>query len=206
MRIPSRAAMFTGLVSGQAAGLTMLAMAMSLAMLRGKNVLYPLQVFTALVVGESALHHLSMSSVLPGLLAHQLGPSVLWSKLFGLVVGLSQRHFRRSRAVLLGALVGLLALLIDGSVLMPGIQRQLNGHNLWEENVPRWVSWMTHITFGVALGWFYWRWQPPMPQDQARAASGDRRGSRHGRRSFRGAIPLRSSAAAAVPRAGADPR
>ncbi|WP_146209775.1 hypothetical protein [Vitiosangium sp. GDMCC 1.1324] len=166
MRIPSRPAMFTSLVSGQAAGLSMLAMAMCLAVLRGKNVLYPLQVFTALVVGEPALHQVSMSSVLPGLLAHQLGPSVLWSKVFGLVVGLSPRRFRRSQAVLLGALVGVLALLIDGSVLMPGIQRQLNGHNLWAENVPRWVSWMTHLTYGVALGWFYWRWQPPPSQDR----------------------------------------
>jgi hypothetical protein len=68
--------------------------------------------------------------------------------------------------------VGVLALLIDGSVLMPGIQRQLNGHNLWEENVPRWASWITHITFGVAMGWFYWRWQPPTPRDSAPSSGG----------------------------------
>lgn len=163
--------MFTGLVAGQAAGLTVLAVTMVLAVLRGKNALYPLQVFTALAVGETALHHVSLSSVLPGLLAHQLGPSVFWSKLFGLVVGLSRRRLRRSRAVLLGSLVGVLALIIDGYVLMPGIQRQLNGHNLWAENVPHWVSWVMHLTFGVALGWFYWRWQPPTPEELARAAS-----------------------------------
>lgn len=166
MRIPSRPAMFTSLVSGQAAGLVMLAVTMSLAVLRGKSALHPLQVFTALALGEPALHQVSVNSVLPGFLAHQLGPSVLWSKVFGLVVGLSPSRFRRSRAVLLGALVGVLALVIDGYVLMPGIQRQLNGHNLWAENVPHWVSWTTHLTFGVALGWFYWRWQPSTPAAQ----------------------------------------
>ena len=161
MRIPSRPAMFTALVSGQAAGLTMLAVSMLMAVMRGKGVLYPLQVFTALMVGESMLDEISVHSVLPGFLAHQLGPSLLWSRMYGLVVGLSLRPLSLRRALLLGALVGLIALLVDGYLLMPGIQRQLNGRDLWAANTPRAAAWITHLVYGVSLGFFYWRWQPP---------------------------------------------
>jgi hypothetical protein len=163
MRIPSRPAIFTAFVSGQAAGLTMISVAMVLAVARGKPLLYPLQVFTALVIGQTALHQPSLSSVLPGFLAHQAGPSVLWSRLFGLVVGLSQRRFGFRSALLIGMLVGLLALVIDGYLLMPGIQDQLHGQDIWAQNVPRWVAWTTHGVFGASLGLFYWRWQPGEP-------------------------------------------
>jgi hypothetical protein len=160
MRIPSRAAVFTAFVSGQAAGLVMLAVAMVLATLRGRSPLHPLQVFTALIMGETPLERLSWSSVLPGFLAHQAGPTIVWSKVFGGVVGFSLRSFSAKRAVILGALVGALALFVDGYLLMPGIQRQLNGRNLWAQNVPLWVAWVTHFVFGTSLGFFYWRWQP----------------------------------------------
>jgi hypothetical protein len=153
--------MFTALVAGQAAGLVMLSAAMFLSAVRGKSPLYPLQVFTALIQGEPSLRRLSVSSVLPGFLAHQAGPSVLWSRLFGLVVGLSRRHFSLTLALLVGVLVGAIALVVDGYVLMPGIQQQLHGHNLWAENVPRWVAWTTHLVYGSSLGFFYWRWQLP---------------------------------------------
>jgi hypothetical protein len=163
MRIPSRAAVFTAFVSGQAAGLVMLAVAMVLATLRGRSPLNPLQVFTALIMGDGPLQKLSWSSVLPGFLAHQAGPTIVWSKVFGGVVGFSLRPFSAKRAVILGALVGALALFVDGYLLMPGIQRQLNGRNLWAQNVPLWVAWVTHLSFGVSLGFFYWRWQPRPP-------------------------------------------
>lgn len=161
MRIPSRAAVFTALVSGQAAGLMMLASAMVLAILRGNSPLRPLQVFTALIFGERPLHEVSLRGLLPGFLAHQSGPSVLWSRLFGLVVGLRlRRPWRLEVALPLGAAVGAVALFVDGYVLMPGIQHQLNGHNLWAENVPVWVAVITHLVYGTSMGIFYWRWQP----------------------------------------------
>jgi hypothetical protein len=110
--------------------------------------------------------------VLPGFLAHQAGPSVLWSRLFGLVVGLSLRHFSLRRALLLGSLVGLVALLVDGYLLMPGIQDQLHGHNIWAQNVPRWVAWITHGVFGASLGFFYWLWQPREPLGRPKRTGG----------------------------------
>jgi hypothetical protein len=160
MRIPSRPAVFTAFVSGQAAGLVMLASAMALAMLRGRSPLHPLQVMTALMLGESPLHEFALSSVLPGLLAHQAGPTMLWSRAFGGIVGFLLRPLSAKRAVILGALVGVLALLVDGYLLMPGVQRQLHGQNLWAQNVPLWVAWATHLVFGISLGLFYWWWQP----------------------------------------------
>jgi hypothetical protein len=168
MRIPSRAAVFTAFVSGQAAGLVMLATAMVVATLRGNSPLHPLQVMTALILGESPLHELSLSSVVPGFLAHQAGPTMLWSRVFGGIVGLSLRPFSAKRAVILGALVGALALFVDGYLLMPGVQRQLNGRNLWAQNVPLWVSWATHLVFGISLGGLYWRWQPQPSRGQER--------------------------------------
>lgn len=161
MRIPSRPAVFTAFVSGQAAGLVMLASAMVLAMLRGNSPLRPLQVFTALIFGERPLHEVSLRGLLPGFLAHQSGPSVLWAKLFGLVVGLRPRPWRLELALSLGVAIGAVALFVDGYVLMPGIQHQLHGRNLWAENVPVWVAVITHLVYGTSMGFFYWRWQPP---------------------------------------------
>src|SRR6516165_2596741 len=93
MRIPSRAAVFTAFVAGQAAGLVMLAVAMVLATLRGRSPLHPLQVFTALIMGETTLQKVSWSSVLPGFIAHQAGPTIVWSRVFGGLVGFSLRSF-----------------------------------------------------------------------------------------------------------------
>jgi hypothetical protein len=84
----------------------------------------------------------------------------VWSKVFGGVVGFSLRSFSAKRAVILGALVGALALFVDGYLLMPGLQRQLNGRNLWAQNIPLWVASVTHLVFGTSLGFFHWRWQP----------------------------------------------
>ncbi len=149
MRIPSRAAVFTAFVSGQLAGLAMLGSAMVLATLRGLSPLRPLQVFTALIVGEAPLHRVSASALLPGFLAHQSGPTLLWSRLFGLLVGLRRRPLSEKHAVLLGATIGALALFV------------VNGHNVWAENVPVWVACLTHLAYGTSMGFFYWRWQPP---------------------------------------------
>ncbi len=121
-----------------------------------------------MILGESPLHELSLSSVLQGFLAHQVGPPMLWSRVFGGIVGLTLRPFSAKRAVILGALVGALALIVDGYLLVPGVQRQLNGRNLWAQNVPLWVAWATHLVFGISSGFFYWRWQPQPYQGQER--------------------------------------
>jgi hypothetical protein len=97
----------------------MLLSAMLVAVAQGRGLLHPLEVFTALAVGDPALHRVTLGSVLPGLLAHQAGPTVLWSRAFGLITGLTKRRLTLTRAVLLGVATGALALLVDSYLLMP---------------------------------------------------------------------------------------
>lgn len=105
------------------------------------------------------------------------------------MAGLSLRRFSLVRSLLVGTAVGTVALLIDGYLLMPGIQQLLHGRNLWAEHVPRWVAWVTHLVFGSSLGFYYWRWQttsvsssgPGGTRDEVVAAAGARPDAQSGR-------------------------
>lgn len=159
MRAPPRNPIFTAFVAGQAAGLVMLAVAIMLAVAMGKSLAFPLQMMTALMVGPDALQEVTLDTIVPGLLAHQVGPTLLWSKAFGLMVAFKSEPWRLLHAMLVGATTGTLALLTDVYLFMPRIQHQLHARDLWSEHMTEMGSWATHLAFGLALGCFYWWWQ-----------------------------------------------
>lgn len=137
----------------------MLAMAILLAVAMGKSPAFPPQLMTALMVGPEALQEVSVGTVVPGLLARQAGPTVLWSKAFGLMIAFKRTPWRFPHAAAIGAATGMIALLTDVYLFMPRVQRQLHARDLWSEQMTAAGSLATHLAFGLALGLFYWRWQ-----------------------------------------------
>jgi hypothetical protein len=160
MRPPSREAVFTAKVSGLLAGAAMLVVLVLRFLATGRGVLVPLQFLTALAAGEQALTQVSVLTVLPGLLAHFLGPSLFWARLFGLMVGYAPGRVPPWTALLLGLLIGTLAQCLDVYLFMPYLQRQLHGQNLWKLFLPGAWSWGLHLVYGATLGLAYWRLQP----------------------------------------------
>src|SRR5437868_14592290 len=76
----------SGILTGQIAGLIMAVVVMFVfAVFLGKNPLYPVQVIGSALFGESALQGINIGAILTGLILHQLGPSLLWGFVFGLV-------------------------------------------------------------------------------------------------------------------------
>src|SRR6478752_5363959 len=76
-----------GILTGQAAGLIMAVVVMLVfAVFLGKSPLFPVQVIGSTVFGAPALQGFHLGALIAGLLLHQLGPSVLWGFIFGLLV------------------------------------------------------------------------------------------------------------------------
>ncbi len=126
---------------------------------------FALQVLGGLVVGDSALEGLNVLVGVGGWLAHQSGPSYVWARLLGLLVGYARLPIRVARGLLSGLAIGVAAELIDIYILMPS---NPNGH-IWFQNVPRLADWAWHLIFGASLGLFYvWLQerpeQPPTPR------------------------------------------
>lgn len=159
MRAPNRDARFTSVVAGQAAGLAMLGAFMLIALSRGNSPVFALQFLTALFAGPQALQHATLGTTLPGVLAHQLGPSLLWARIFAVLVGFRRDRLPLLRSLGLGLLIGTAALLTDVYLFMPKVQQQLNDRDLWALYMDPASSWLTHVVYGGALGFFYWLFQ-----------------------------------------------
>src|SRR5690606_21439154 len=105
---------------------------------------FPLRLFAALVLGAEAFERPDLRTLLVGFLVHQLGPVVLWARLFGLVLG-----FRKAPPTMV------VALAIDVHLLLPPVLSMMHGANIWAENVPRAVAWVAHLVYGGVLGAAY---------------------------------------------------
>ncbi|MBI4511629.1 MAG: hypothetical protein HY698_18485 [Deltaproteobacteria bacterium] len=172
MKPPSRVAVFTSMVAGQLAGLTMaMTMMGTLALVYGRSPLFPLQVMSALLLGDSVLTNPTPGALAVGFLAHQTGPTLFWSRLLGFMVGYSKAPIDRTKALLFGLLVGTVAQVIDIYVVMGPSQQARNGHNIWAENVRFPWDWVGHLVFGLSMGLFYLWLQPREPQAGGDAGS-----------------------------------
>lgn len=155
VRTPSlRHHLVTGLVTGQIAGLVMAVVVMLVfTIFLGKGPLFPVQVIGSFLYGDAALHGWHFPSFLAGLLLHQLGPSLFWGVLFGLIVYKLDLG-RGPLLYALGAGIGLLSQIVDANVVLPLAYKALWGHNIWAEQVPAFWSWAAHLVFGLGL-WVY---------------------------------------------------
>jgi hypothetical protein len=143
--------LLAAVVSGQIAGLIMaVAMMLVFTLFLGKNPLYPVQVIGSFAYGDAALVGIHVPAVIAGLLLHQLGPTLIWSLIFGALVYASE--IRGGIHLLVLALaVGGFSQIIDVDIALPAAMVALHGHDIWAEQVPALWSWIAHLVFGVGL-------------------------------------------------------
>ena len=143
--------LLAGVLAGQIAGLVMAVVVMAVfTLFLGKGPLYPVQVIGSFVFGDAALHGIHPGALIAGLLLHQLGPSLVWGLVLGLVAHRLDTRGGWNLAAL-AILVGLVSQVIDVVVVMPAAMKALHGHDLWAEQVPAFWSWAAHLVFGIAL-------------------------------------------------------
>ncbi len=142
--------LISGIITGQIAGLIMAVVVMIVfTVFLGKNPLYPVQVIGSTLFGEAALQGFHFRALLAGLLLHQLGPSLLWGTLFGMLA----KKFSPdtvSSALYLGLGVGVISM-AGPYLLIPAIMNTLQGVDLWNREVPIFWDWAAHIVFGASF-------------------------------------------------------
>jgi riboflavin transporter FmnP len=155
-----------GVQAGQVAGVAMAAALMAVfSTFLNKGLFFPLHIIAASVLGESAIGRLdARTTLVVGLLVHQLGPSLVWGVVFGVVVWLFKP--RRSLALMtLGLLVGALSQVVDVHLLLPLVLGRIplfglsQSDKLWAQ-VPIVTSWFAHLVFGFALSLYPWKYDP----------------------------------------------
>lgn len=140
----------SGIVTGQVAGLIMAVVVMLVfAVFMGKSPLYPVQVIGSMAFGESALPDFHLGALLAGLVLHQVGPSLLWGVLFGLLA----KNFSiqsTGQALVFGLAVGVIAM-VGPYVLIPFLMNTLHGVDIWNREVPLFWDWAAHLVFGASF-------------------------------------------------------
>lgn len=152
-RAPSRVVRFNAAIAGQVAGVAMvLCLIASYRLALGTDWGFPLRLLAALVLGQEAFERRGIQTLLVGLLVHQLGPTALWARLYGLLLGFRRTPPAPGLALGVGFVVGIVALILDVYLLLPPVLSMMHGANIWAENVPRAVAWLAHVIYGVVLG------------------------------------------------------
>ncbi len=142
--------LISGIVTGQIAGLIMAVVIIIVFVLfYGKTFYFPVQVIGSTFFGEAALKGFNMGAFLTGLLLHQLGPSLLWGIIYGLVA--SKISIESSaKALLIGVCVGVVSM-VGPYFLIPFVMNTLQGVDIWNREVPIFWDWAAHIVFGVSF-------------------------------------------------------
>lgn len=141
---------FSGVITGQVAGLIMAVVVMLVfTVFLGKGPLYPVQVIGSTLFGEAALQGFHLGAFLAGLVLHQLGPSLLWGTIYGIVASkLSIED--TSKALGLGIAIGVISM-VGPYVLIPFVMQTLQGVDIWNREVPMFWDWAAHIVFGASF-------------------------------------------------------
>lgn len=139
-----------GVLSGQLAGLIMAVVVMLVfTIFIGTGPFFPVQVIGSMALGESALHGTNFLAVLVGVLLHQLGPSLLWGVIFGLLSSKLAIKTQKE-SLFLGLGVSVLSM-VGPYFLIPFLMNALHGADYWNQNVPMFWDWAAHIVFGTSF-------------------------------------------------------
>jgi hypothetical protein len=140
----------SGILTGQIAGLIMAVVVMLVfTVFLGKNPLYPVQVIGSALFGEAALQGVHIGAILAGLVLHQLGPSLLWGFIFGLLAKKFSIH-STGTALKFGLGLGIISM-VGPYLLIPAVMNALHGIDFWNREVPIFWDWAAHIVFGASF-------------------------------------------------------
>lgn len=157
-RLPRwQADLLHALQAGQLAGLLLgLGALVFYAVFLHKSPLRPLLVIASVVLGEGVIDAPTLGAAMTGVVVHLLGPTLFWSVIFGVGVSLMAEPPSLTLSVLGGILLGAIAEMFDVYLIMPFIQYERNGHNVWAEHVMLYWDWLAHVIWGGALAGGYW--------------------------------------------------
>jgi hypothetical protein len=145
------------LLAGQVAGLLFLLCLMAaLKLFAGRPLLFPLHVIGALFLGPGALEHPTAGTALLGLAFNQLGPSLAWSAVYGLVAATAQERLNLNQSLMLGFIVGGFAVVVGVYLVLPELQQAVTGAPLWHRSIPKAWDWVAHAVYGLSLGGLFW--------------------------------------------------
>lgn len=148
--IDSKSRIISGVITGQLAGLIMAVVVMLVfTIFLEKSPLYPVQVIGSVLFGESALQGFHLGAFIAGLLLHQLGPSLLWGGVFGVVANKLAPQ-TTGTTLILGIGVGVISML-GPYVLIPALMNALQGVDFWNREVPMIWDWAAHLVFGASF-------------------------------------------------------
>lgn len=146
-----RRELLAGVISGQIAGLIMAVVVMAVfTLFLGEGPLYPVQVIGSFVFGDAALKGFQLPAFLTGLALHQLGPSLAWGIVLGVLAGMMDLR-GGGKLLVLAVAIGLLSQIIDVNLVLSRAMVALHGHDIWAEQVPAFWSWAAHLVFGLSL-------------------------------------------------------
>ena len=148
--VTSESNILSGILTGQAAGLIMAVVVMIVFFVfLGKSPLFPVQVIGSVLVGENALNGFHLGALLTGLVLHQLGPSLLWGIIFGVVAKkINAQTITQSLA--LGLAIGVISM-VGPYLLIPFVMKTMQGVDYWNQQVPIMWDWAAHIVFGASF-------------------------------------------------------
>lgn len=142
--------LINGIITGQLAGLIMAVVVMIVfAVFLGKSPLYPVQVIGSMAFGEAALPGFHLGALLAGLVLHQIGPSLLWGFIFG-VLAKKYSVQTTAQSLKLGLGIGIIAM-VGPYLLIPFLMNTLHGVDIWNREVPMFWDWAAHIVFGASF-------------------------------------------------------
>lgn len=168
-----RISICSGLITGQIAGLIMAASVMLVFLVfYGKGLFYPVQVIGSAVFGESSIQNLRFLPVLTGLLLHQLGPSLIWGFIFGLVT-MKVEMKSTIQALSWGLGLGIISM-IGPYEIVPILYNAMNNVDIWNREIPMVWDWIAHLIFGASFVLFPYidkKLQKRFPLDVSRLPS-----------------------------------
>lgn len=148
--LTNRKSILSGVITGQIAGLIMAVVVMIVfALFLGHSPLYPVQVIGSTLFGEAALQGFHLGALLVGLVLHQLGPSLLWGFIFGLLASKFSIQSKTS-SLFLGLGLGVVSM-VGPYFLIPAIMHALHGVDFWNREVPMMWDWAAHLVFGASF-------------------------------------------------------
>jgi hypothetical protein len=140
----------SGVITGQIAGLIMaLVVVLVFSIFLGTSPFFPVQVIGSMAMGESAIQGNNFLAVLVGVLLHQLGPSLLWGTIYGVMAKRFSIITQRN-ALLVGLGVGVVSM-VGPYLLIPKLMISFHGVDYWNQNVPMLWDWAAHLVFGASF-------------------------------------------------------
>ncbi|HZS40161.1 MAG TPA: hypothetical protein VFF06_25195 [Polyangia bacterium] len=147
------ASLLSGLIAGEIGAVVMavvMAIAYAAIFQNALGFTYPLNVIGAIRYGDVALVSLTPVGYLWALAFH-LGVAAIWGLVFAVAATVLRCDKDRWAPIILGLAIGLAAQIVDVNIIGPGLLARLHGHDIWAEQVPPWVSWFSHVAFGLSF-------------------------------------------------------